>query len=144
MQRIDGPRRDVPRRNRTARCGDACNAPTGRVLCCTFSRRVHQHRRLLAFTGGRVSQYSASGRPYRRLQAQVFNEETHCWLCHGYVNQRLPANDDMARSLDHVTPVSRGGNPLARTNARLAHRRCNSSRKAGPHNPQSRPWLGGG
>jgi 5-methylcytosine-specific restriction endonuclease McrA len=91
-----------------------------------------------------MSQYSASGRPYKRLQAQVFAEEARCWLCGDHVDQRLPANDDMARSLDHVMPVSLGGNPLARTNARLAHRRCNSSRKAGTRNPQSRNWTGAG
>jgi 5-methylcytosine-specific restriction endonuclease McrA len=34
----------------------------------------------------------------------------------------------MARSLDHVTPLSKGGDPLARENARLAHKRCNTIR----------------
>jgi 5-methylcytosine-specific restriction endonuclease McrA len=68
------------------------------------------------------------GRPYRRLQAQVFREETHCWLCQGYVDQTLPHNHNWARSLDHIIPLTQGGDPLARTNARMAHRVCNIAR----------------
>lgn len=83
------------------------------------------------------------GRPARRLQAQVYAEETVCWLCGQWVDQTLPPNHDMARSVDHVIPRSLGGDPYARTNARLAHRLHNSQRGAGPaiqHNPRSVTW----
>lgn len=68
------------------------------------------------------------GRPYERLKRQVFAEETHCWVCHEYVDQTLWYQLPMARSLDHVTPLNEGGDPLARDNARLAHKRCNTIR----------------
>ncbi len=82
------------------------------------------------------------GRPYRRLQAQVFAEETHCWRCYAWVDQTLPPNHDWARSLDHVIPLNRGGDPLARANARLAHRWCNTSKGDKLHTPAviSRRW----
>ncbi len=90
-----------------------------------------------------MSALTPSGRPYRRLQAQVFAEETHCWLCGEHVDQRLPHNDRMARSLDHVVPLAQGGPALDRANARLAHRQCNSERgdaTAAPRNPRSVAW----
>ncbi|MFF8406912.1 HNH endonuclease [Streptomyces sp. NPDC015684] len=70
-----------------------------------------------------------SGRPWLRLQAQVYSEETHCWLCHGWVDQSLPGTTHpMARTVDHVHPLWLGGEPLDRANVRLAHRRCNTAR----------------
>ena len=90
-----------------------------------------------------MSTLTPSGRPYRRTQAQVFAEETHCWLCGEWVDQRLPHNNPKARSLDHVTPLARGGHPTNRANARLAHRDCNSERgdaTAMPTNPRTVEW----
>lgn len=83
------------------------------------------------------------GRPARRLKARVFAEETHCWLCGEWVDPTLPPNDRLARSIDHVIPRSLGGDPHARANARLAHRKCNSSRgnrQPAQRNPRSVPW----
>lgn len=89
-----------------------------------------------------MSSLSSSGRPYRRVQAQVYAEESHCWLCGRHVDQQLPHNDPMARSIDHVIPKVRGGTDH-RTNLRLAHRQCNSDRGAGnatPNNPRTVTW----
>lgn len=79
----------------------------------------------------RVSRWSAKGPRYERLKAQVFAEETHCWICQRWVDQALPPRTRWSRSLDHVVPVSRGGDPYARSNARLAHLCCNTSRGNG-------------
>jgi hypothetical protein len=50
----------------------------------------------------------------------------------------------MARSVDHVVPLGRGGNLLDRRNARLAHRIHNSERGADVPAPPavafSREW----
>lgn len=82
------------------------------------------------------------GRPYRRLQARVFAEETHCWQCLRWVDPDLPPNHDWARSLDHVIPLALGGDPLDRANARLAHRWCNTSKgsRLNPISVVSRRW----
>lgn len=69
-----------------------------------------------------------SGRPWARLRARVFREETHCWLCHRWVDQTLHQWHPMSRTVDHVIPLNQGGPPLDRTNCRLAHRRCNTIR----------------
>ena len=85
------------------------------------------------------------GHRYRQVQRIVYARETHCWLCGEYVDQTLRPNARRARTVDHVIPLSKGGDPLSRANARLAHRTCNSSRAdayAVPHSaPPSRAWL---
>lgn len=49
-----------------------------------------------------------------------------CWLCGAPINMQLPYHHMMAFTLDHVIPLSRGGNLMGET--RPAHRRCNSER----------------
>jgi 5-methylcytosine-specific restriction endonuclease McrA len=76
-----------------------------------------------------------NGRPYRRLVATVKAMGHPCWICghnipEGVDGRRHP----LAFTLDHLMPLSRGGDLLDPANARSAHRRCNSSRgnRAGP------------
>lgn len=58
------------------------------------------------------------GRPWRRVRAEVLAQSDVCWLC-GY-----PGAD----TVDHVVPLSLGGDPLSLDNLRPAHKRCNSRR----------------
>lgn len=80
-----------------------------------------------------------SARPWKRLQAQVFAEESHCWLCGEYVDQTLEPNDLRARSVDHRRPVALDGDVYDRANLRLAHRQCNSERGIHPPTPLAVP-----
>ncbi|MFB7711599.1 HNH endonuclease [Streptomyces sp. NPDC056105] len=70
-----------------------------------------------------------NGRPYRRLVAAQKALGLPCWLC----GHEIPTGVDgrrhpLAFTLDHLVPLSLGGNLLDPTNARSAHRRCNSAR----------------
>jgi 5-methylcytosine-specific restriction endonuclease McrA len=67
-----------------------------------------------------------SGTRWRTLCAQVYAQETHCWLCRAWVNQSLPREHPMSRTVDHLRELWEGGDPLDRANCRLAHRRCNT------------------
>lgn len=70
-----------------------------------------------------------SGRPLSRIKALVRSEGTHvCWLCGQGIEMSLPINHPYAWTIDHVTPLSLGGDPLDLKNIREAHRTCNSSR----------------
>ena len=57
---------------------------------------------------------------WRKIRARVYTEETHCWLCGEFVEEK-------DRSVDHVVPRSQGGSNR-RSNLKLAHRKCNSSK----------------
>lgn len=77
---------------------------------------------------------------WQALTATVVAEETHCWICHGAVDQTLPKEDPMSRTVDHLDPVARGGAGIPdRSRVRLAHRSCNSRRGARPQYVQARP-----
>ena len=98
-------------------CGQPFTS-TGRQLLCEQCKRTNPQK--------------WSGRPARRLQMQVFTEESHCWICGLHVDQTLPPNHNQARSIDHVIPRSRGGAVFDRDNVRLAHRACNAERGISP------------
>ncbi|MEU0691432.1 HNH endonuclease [Streptomyces uncialis] len=70
-----------------------------------------------------------NGRPYRRLVAWQRAFGLPCWIC----GHNIPTSVDgqrhpLAFTLDHLVPLSRGGDLLDPANARSAHRRCNSAR----------------
>ena len=72
-----------------------------------------------------------NGRPYRRLVAAQKALGLPCWIC----GHDIPMNVDgrthpFAFTLDHLVPLSRGGDLLDPLNARSAHRKCNSARGA--------------
>ena len=76
----------------------------------------------MAYSKGR------SGTAWFKVQARVFAEETHCWWCGRYVDQSLPREHPMSRTVDHLHPLHLGGPETDRANLRLAHRRCNTVR----------------
>ncbi len=69
-----------------------------------------------------------SDRRWREIAAQVYTEESYCWLCGGYVDQRLPYTHPMARGADHLVQIQHGGAEHDRANTRLSHQRCNTAR----------------
>jgi 5-methylcytosine-specific restriction endonuclease McrA len=76
----------------------------------------------------------------------VIRENDVCWLCGQPVDKSLPWPDPMSASVDHIVPLSVGGSLTDRSNVRLAHLRCNSSRGNGSRKrarnalPTSRKW----
>lgn len=69
-----------------------------------------------------------NGRPYRRLVAALKAAGGPCWLCGHAIDPRLTEKHPLSFTLDHLVPLSRGGELLDPANARAAHRRCNSAR----------------
>jgi 5-methylcytosine-specific restriction endonuclease McrA len=75
-----------------------------------------------------VARNPRNGRRYRRLVAQVRAQGGPCWICGHNIDPGLDARHPLSFTLDHVVPLSRGGDLLDPANARAAHRRCNSAR----------------
>lgn len=73
-----------------------------------------------------------NGRPYRRLTEQQRALGLPCWICGHDIDYRITGDEarrsSWAFTLDHATPISRGGSLHDPANARSAHRRCNSAR----------------
>ncbi|WP_172384790.1 HNH endonuclease [Streptomyces sp. MNP-20] len=70
-----------------------------------------------------------NGRPYRRLVAAQRALGLPCWICGHNIPERVDGRrHPLAFTLDHLIPLSRGGDLLDPANARSAHRRCNSAR----------------
>lgn len=65
----------------------------------------------------------ANGHRRRELRRRVLAEEDRCGICGGIVDKTLHHHDPLAPEVDEIVPVSRGGDPLARANVRLVHRR---------------------
>jgi 5-methylcytosine-specific restriction endonuclease McrA len=66
-----------------------------------------------------------TGRPWRRIRAQILTDSQTCWLCGHPIDLTLPATDPMSATVDHVLPLAAGGDPLDPHNLRPAHRVCN-------------------
>ncbi|MFB6626499.1 MULTISPECIES: HNH endonuclease [unclassified Streptomyces] len=73
-----------------------------------------------------------NGRPYRRLVDTQRALRLPCWWCGNAIDYTITGDaarrSAWAYTLDHATPLSRGGSLLDPANARSAHRRCNSAR----------------
>ena len=73
-----------------------------------------------------------NGRPYRRLTQQQRALGLPCWLCGHDIRYDITGRDagkhPFAFTLDHLVPLTKGGDLLDPANARSAHRRCNSAR----------------
>lgn len=67
-----------------------------------------------------------------------------CWLCGGAIDMNLPPTHGRAFTLDHLVPLSQGGELMGEV--KPAHRSCNSARgngrssRRGPNPPTLLDW----
>ena len=73
----------------------------------------------------------SNGTKRDKLRARVLREETHCGICGGLVDVKLPHGRPESPEVDELIPVSKGGDPYDRQNCRLSHRICNQRRGNG-------------
>jgi 5-methylcytosine-specific restriction endonuclease McrA len=77
-------------------------------------------------------------RQWRKIRAQVLAEESVCWLCGNWIDQRLSGRHPLGPTVDHVDFNRRN---CARWNLRAAHHSCNSSRGNGTRPSKLNPSL---
>lgn len=64
----------------------------------------------------------------RFKKSEIFDRDKWmCWICGGSIDSNLTYPDPFYVSLDHMVPLSQGGEHT-RANARTAHLRCNIQR----------------
>lgn len=108
-------------------CGNTfeCNFIVVRRLFCSkrcTERYTKDLRTARLRTNGQVEQFS---------RYEIYKRDGwHCQICGRKVERRLRSGDRMSATLDHVIPVSRGGQHM-RANVRLAHMICNSLKRDG-------------
>jgi 5-methylcytosine-specific restriction endonuclease McrA len=81
-----------------------------------------------------------SGRPRLRACAAVRARHQPCHLCGQPIDQTLPRNHryPLSSSVDELTPIAYGGDPLDPANLAESHRVCNLSRGTKPITPEVR------
>ncbi len=85
----------------------------------------------------------AGGR-WRKVRAQVIAESYVCYLCGQGLDKGIRYPHPYSVSVDHVIPLSRGGDPLDPSGLRAVHKVCNEkkgSRVNRPVSKSSRRWY---
>lgn len=85
-----------------------------------------------------------TGHQYNKLREQMKRDGTNvCHLCGNDIDLSIPYPGPQSWSLDHIVPVSRGGDPLEPANCAEAHKICNErkgNRDGPPSNTSSRMY----
>jgi 5-methylcytosine-specific restriction endonuclease McrA len=62
---------------------------------------------------------------YNRNRKRILANHDVCAICGGPVDKDLPKYHPMSAEIDHIIPISKGGDPVAIENMQLTHRKCN-------------------
>lgn len=102
---------------------------TGAKALCPDCRETRKREHWRAANRRRRARLrNAVSEPY--TLAEIAERDQHCCqLCRQPVAMGLKSPDPMSPSIDHVIPLSRGGNDT-RTNVQLSHRICNTRKGA--------------
>lgn len=85
---------------------------------------------------------------YRKARAAILAGATHCALCGQPLDHNAKAHTYWSTTVDHIIPISQGGNPYDLSNMRPAHKGCNTSRGngrttgKGTRRPRTQPIRG--
>ena len=66
---------------------------------------------------------------YKRFVSKVKARRDPCAICWHPIDYNLATPDPMSFEVDHVVPVSEGGDPYDPANGQASHRCCNNWRK---------------
>lgn len=83
-----------------------------------------------------------NGSARRKLRAWLKAQGRPCHICGQAIDYGLPAGHPMSFEVDEIVPVSKGGDPLDRSNVDAAHRICNQRRGNRDVGPAPVPAMG--
>lgn len=97
----------------------------GKVPLCPDCSKIRKRERNRAnCRRRRALKLGAASEPYT-LAEIAERDRFRCGLCRRKVDMELPGPYDMSPSIDHIVPLSRGGDDT-RANVQLAHWICNT------------------
>ena len=73
----------------------------------------------------RPDQHGWAEATYRKARKKIFASQSVCAICGRTVNFDLKFPDPWSATVDHIIPLSKGGNPADIANMQLAHLQCN-------------------
>lgn len=62
---------------------------------------------------------------YEKNRKIILASQNHCALCGRQIDKTLKYPHPLSASIDHITPLSKGGHPSALDNLQLVHTACN-------------------
>lgn len=75
--------------------------------------------------GNRPDQNGTHRAQFDRNKRKIYRTQTICGICGRPVDMSLRYPNPMAKSIDHIIPISKGGHPSDISNLQLAHWECN-------------------
>jgi 5-methylcytosine-specific restriction endonuclease McrA len=109
------------KRRSVIRCSRSCRAAYLGRMARRDNRQAHDRRRRDRLRNAALGQVPV-------VPSAIYErDEWRCWLCGDAIPRDVVVPHDLAATVDHVTPISKGGlhTPL---NVRAAHFICNSLR----------------
>ena len=71
---------------------------------------------------------STARQAYYKNRKKILANEDVCAICGGAVDKTLPRYHPMSAEIDHIVPVSKGGDTVSIENMQLTHRKCNRAK----------------
>ena len=73
---------------------------------------------------------------FKKARKIIYASQTNCGICGRPVDFDKKFPDPWSATLDHIVPVSKGGDPAALENLQLAHLQCNRLKASKMIEPQ--------
>lgn len=101
------------------------------AMFCSADCNMNAHRRTRNYRrrAGGDAPLRPRKQPLPRLADIAARDRHRCGICGGRIDLTLKHPDPMFVTLDHVVPLSQGGDPVDPANLRVAHLTCNASRR---------------
>lgn len=123
-------RKIVDQGTRCVHCGKSFSSLKFNAAFCSDACRISANRKLRHYRSR-----GACGEDKISIVALADRDGWGCRLCGKKIDNSLDSNDAMAATIDHIIPLTKGGEH-AWSNVQLAHRSCNSSKGNSPRPAQ--------
>ena len=121
--------RETHKKEERARRRRWANTPKGREAMRAAARRHYEKKPEVAKarTEQRARAYDEGDATPELIERKWLDGDQTCCVCGDLIDEALPGDDPMGRTIEHDLPISRGGRHDL-DNIFFSHKRCNSSK----------------